>query len=249
MYITFCDTTLRDGEQTPGVHFGIAQKLDIAKQLREAGVDVIEAGFPASSPGDAEAVRRVAEEVGRDRSCTISALSRMMKADIDVTARALEPAARKRLHLFIATSDIHLENKLKLTRDEAIEKIRDSVTYAVSLNAFDEIQFSAEDATRSDFDFLVKALMTAVECGATTVGIPDTVGYTTPSEITETFTKLRKILPEHVTLGTHCHNDLGLAAANSLAALEAGAAYVECTVNGLGERAGNAPFEEVVMAL
>lgn len=249
MYITFCDTTLRDGEQTPGVHFGIAQKLDIAKQLREAGVDVIEAGFPASSPGDAEAVRRVAEEVGRDSSCTISALSRMMKSDIDVTARALAPAARKRLHLFIATSDIHLENKLKITRDEAIEKIRDSVTYAVSLNAFDEIQFSAEDATRSDFEFLVKALMTAVECGVTIVGVPDTVGYTTPSEITETFTKLRKILPDHVTLGTHCHNDLGLAAANSLAALEAGAASVECTVNGLGERAGNAPFEEVVMAL
>lgn len=253
MYITFCDTTLRDGEQTPGVHFGAAQKLDIAKRLRAAGVDVIEAGFPASSPGDCEAVKRVAEEVGKadetGRFCTISALSRMMKSDIDITAAALSPARRKRLHLFIATSDIHLENKLKITREQALAKIRDCVTYAVSLKAFDEIQFSAEDATRTDFDFLAKAAMTAVECGAAIVGIPDTVGYTTPSEITETFSKLRKILPGHVTLGTHCHNDLGLATANSLAALEAGAASVECTVNGLGERAGNAPFEEVVMAL
>lgn len=253
MYITFCDTTLRDGEQTPGVHFGTAQKLDIAKRLCAAGVDVIEAGFPASSHGDFEAVRRVAEEVGRPdengSSCTISGLSRMMKSDIDITAEALAPAARKRLHLFIATSDIHLENKLKMTRQQALEKIRDSVSYAVSTGAFDEIQFSAEDATRSDFDFLTEAVMTAVECGASTVGIPDTVGYTTPSEITETFSRLRKILPSHVALGAHCHNDLGLATANSLAALEAGASYVECTVNGLGERAGNAPFEEVVMAL
>ena len=253
MYITFCDTTLRDGEQTPGVHFGIAQKLDIAKRLRAAGVDVIEAGFPASSPGDAEAVRRVAEAVGcpdaDGRVCTVSALSRMMKSDIDITAKALAPAEKRRLHLFIATSDIHLENKLKITRAEALTKIRDCVTYAANLGAFDEIQFSAEDATRSDFDFLAQAVLLAVECGVTTVGIPDTVGYTTPSEITETFSKLRKILPDHVVLGTHCHNGLGLATANSLAALQAGAAYVECTVNGLGERAGNAPFEEVVMAL
>jgi len=253
MYITFCDTTLRDGEQTPGVHFGTAQKLDIAKRLRAAGVDVIEAGFPASSPGDAEAVRRVAEAVGRPddegRVCTVSALSRMMKSDIDITKEALAPAARKRLHLFIATSDIHLDNKLKITREEALAKIRECVSYAAELNAFDEIQFSAEDATRSDFDFLTEAVLLAVACGVTTVGIPDTVGYTTPSEITETFTKLRRILPDHVVLGSHCHNDLGLATANSLAALEAGASYVECTVNGLGERAGNAPFEEVVMAL
>lgn len=253
MYITFCDTTLRDGEQTPGVHFGTAQKLDIAKRLRAAGVDIIEAGFPASSPGDAEAVRRVAEAVGRPddegRVCTVSALSRMMKADIDITAKALAPAAKKRLHLFIATSDLHLENKLKITREEALAKIRECVTYAAGLNAFDEIQFSAEDATRTDFDFLAEAVLLAVECGAAAVGIPDTVGYTTPSEITETFDRIRKLLPDHVALGTHCHNDLGLAAANSLAALEAGASYVECTVNGLGERAGNAPFEEVVMAL
>ncbi len=251
MRIHIYDTTLRDGEQTPGVHFGVTQKLDIARRLAKTGVDVIEAGFPASSPGDREAVRAVSEASGRGElgDTVVSALARMIPADIDAAADAVSPAKRKRLHIFIATSDIHLENKLRITRDECLERIRACTAYGRELGAFDEIEFSAEDATRSDFDFLCEAVRTAVEEGAGIVNVPDTVGYTTPAEFQEILIRLRGRVPGGWRMSVHCHNDLGMATANSLAAAECGAEQIECTVNGLGERAGNAAMEEIVMAL
>ena len=251
MYITICDTTLRDGEQTPGVHFGRAHKLDIAKRLAKTGVDVLEAGFPASSKGDLEAVAAVAQASadGKLGKMTVSALARMMPSDIDAAAEALRAAERKRLHVFIASSDIHLEHKLKLSRTEAVRLVRENVAYAKKLGVFDEIEFSAEDATRSDPAFLCEIVSAAAECGADIINIPDTVGYTTPAEYAGLIRRIREILPENCAVSVHCHNDLGLAAANSLAAVQAGASQIECTVNGLGERAGNAAMEEVVMAL
>ncbi|MBE6540918.1 MAG: 2-isopropylmalate synthase [Ruminococcaceae bacterium] len=251
-YIKFCDTTLRDGEQTPGVHFGTAQKLDITKRLSKMGVDIIEAGFPASSVGDAAAVRAVAEASGRGElhgDPVISALSRMIRSDIDAASEAISPANRRRLHIFIATSDIHLENKLKITREEALARIKENVSYAKGLGVFDEIEFSAEDATRTDPDFLIEAVRAAVSSGAGIVNIPDTVGYTTPDEFSRIVKSVRENVAGEFEISVHCHNDLGLAAANSLAAIEAGAVQIECTVNGLGERAGNAAMEEIVMAL
>ena len=249
--VQICVTTLRDGEQTPGVHFGIQQKLDISKRLAKTGVDIIEAGFPASSPGDLEAVKQVslASGEGKIGTSTISALARMMKADIDAAADALEGALRRRLHVFIATSDIHLESKLRITREEALRRIRECVTYGKELGKFDEIEFSAEDATRTDPAFLIEAVRTAVECGAEIINIPDTVGYTTPNEFRHILTEVRRAVPGDYRLSVHCHNDLGMATANSLAAVACGAEQIECTVNGLGERAGNAAMEEIVMAL
>jgi len=249
--ITVYDTTLRDGEQTPGVHFGRAQKLDIAKRLAKTGVDVLEAGFPASSAGDLQAVLAVATASGEGKlgEMTVSALARMITTDIDAAAEALAPAKRRRLHLFIATSDIHLENKLKITREEAIERIREGLAYARSLGAFDEIEFSAEDATRTDVDYLCLAVETAVRGGADIVNLPDTVGYATPEEYASLIKTVRSRVEGSYKISVHCHNDLGLATANSLAAVAAGAEQIECTVNGLGERAGNAPMEEIVMAM
>ncbi|MBE6724759.1 MAG: 2-isopropylmalate synthase [Ruminococcaceae bacterium] len=255
--IQIYDTTLRDGEQTPGVHFGPRQKLDIAKRLAKTGVDVIEAGFPASSPGDAAAVAGIAEASGNGelRDVTVSALARMRRDDVDAAAAAVKGAKRSRLHVFIATSDIHLEYKLKISREEALERIRDCVSYGANLTredgtpAFDEIEFSAEDATRTDPDFLCEAVRRAADCGAGIVNIPDTVGYTTPDEFRRILRDLREKVPGDYRLSVHCHNDLGMAVANSLAAAECGAEQIECTVNGLGERAGNAAMEEIVMAL
>jgi 2-isopropylmalate synthase len=247
--IKFCDVTLRDGEQTPGVHFAAAQKLDIAKRLRRMGIDVIEAGFPASSPGDFDAVSGIAGEMADCDTCTVSALARMTTADIDTALRAIEPAKRKRLHVFIATRDIHLENKLHMTREQVLARISQCITYAKSKNIADEIEFSAEDATRTDLGFLCQAVECAVAAGASVINIPDTVGYTTPDEFTDILRAIRQAVKGHYELSVHCHNDLGLAAANSIAAVQAGATQIECTINGLGERAGNAPFEEIVMAL
>ena len=246
--IEICDTTLRDGEQTPGVHFGISQKLDIALRLEAMGVDVIEAGFPAASDGDFEAVRRVA---GAVKNSIVCGLARCTKGDIDACAAALSHAAHPRIHIFIATSDIHLEHKLHIDRTEALRRIAENTAYAASL--FREVQFSAEDATRTDRDFLVEAISCAIKHGANIINVPDTVGYTTPEEFFAILSRLRHAIPAFdegkVMLGVHCHNDLGLATANNLSAISAGASHVECTVNGLGERAGNAPLEETVMAL
>jgi len=246
--IEICDTTLRDGEQTPGVHFGIGQKLDIALRLEAMGVDVIEAGFPAASEGDYEAVRRTAEGV---RNSIVCGLARCTGRDIDICAAALEKAAHPRIHIFIATSDIHLEHKLHIDRAEVLRRIADCTAYAASLCP--SVQFSAEDATRTDRDFLTDAVSCAIANGASVINIPDTVGYTTPEEfygiLTHLYTRIPAFSQGRAVLGVHCHNDLGLATANNLSAISAGATHVECTVNGLGERAGNAPLEEFVMAL
>ncbi len=246
--IEICDTTLRDGEQTPGVHFGAGQKLDIALRLEAMGVDVIEAGFPASSAGDWDGVHRIAQHVKRS---TVCALARCVTGDIDACLSALAPAVSSRIHIFMATSDIHLTHKLGITREEALRRIAHSTAYAAE--HFASVQFSAEDATRSDKDFLVEAVSCAIDHGASVINIPDTVGYTTPEELFAILSRLRHMIPAFdqgkVQLGVHCHNDLGLATANNLSAISAGASHVEVTVNGLGERAGNAPLEELVMAL
>jgi len=244
--LTIFDTTLRDGEQSPGCSMHIEEKVCFARQLERLGVDVIEAGFPIASDGDFEAVEAVAAEC---RTATVAALCRTTEADIRRAWEALRGAAHPRLHTFVATSDIHLEHKLRKTRREVLGMTREAVRLARSLTR--DVEFSAEDATRSDLDYLCEVLAVAVEEGALTLNIPDTVGYTTPGE----FGQLIKAVGERVVAGTgvcisvHCHNDLGLAVANSLAAIEAGARQVECTINGIGERAGNAALEEIVMAL
>ncbi len=253
------DTTLRDGEQSPGATLNEHEKLDIARQLSRLGVDIIEAGFPAASPGDLAAVQHIAETVGRtprlDRSGnwtappTIAGLARANRHDIDRAWEAVRPAVRPRIHTFIATSDIHMEYKLRMTRDEVLETVGDMVQYARSL--CDDVEFSPEDAGRSDPDFLVQVLGVAIRAGATTINIPDTVGYTTPEEFGELIRYLRENMPgaQDVIFSVHCHNDLGLATANTLAGIQAGARQAEVTVNGIGERAGNTSLEEVVMAL
>ena len=221
-WIQIYDTTLRDGEQTPGVHFGPRQKLDIARRLAKTGIDVIEAGFPASSRGDFEAVSGIAEasEAGELPGVTVSALARTLKDDVDAAAASLKEALRRRLHVFIATSDIHLAYKLKISREEALARIRECVSYGKTLlredgsPAFDEIEFSAEDATRTEFDFLCTAVRTAAECGAGIINIPDTVGYTTPDEFRRILKDLREKVPGDYCLSVHCHNDLGLAVDN-----------------------------------
>lgn len=240
------DTTLRDGEQTPGVSFNKDDKYRIAKQLVALGVDVIEAGFPAASNGDFEAVKNISDNI---EGVTVAGLSRCVKDDINKTYNAIKGAKRSRIHLFIATSDIHLKYKLKISRDEALKMASECVKYAKG--KFDEIQFSAEDASRTDWDFLVKIFSEVIDSGATIINIPDTVGYAVPKEFGSLVNYVKNNVPniDNVIISAHCHNDLGMAVVNSLAALENGATQVEVTVCGIGERAGNASLEEVIMAI
>ena len=245
-HVMVFDTTLRDGEQSPGCSMTWTEKLRFAHQLDRLGVDVIEAGFPIASDGDFRAVQAVASDIRRP---AIAALARCCRHDIDRAWQALAGAARPRIHTFLATSDIHLQHKLRISRRECLEQVRDAVRLARSCCR--DVQFSAEDATRSDRDFLCAVLEAAVEAGATTINIPDTVGYSVPMEIAELIQTVRRRVRgiEQVTISTHCHDDLGLAVANSLAAVSAGARQVECTINGIGERAGNASLEELVMTM
>ena len=240
------DTTLRDGEQSPGCSMNLEEKLKLAHQLESLRVDVMEAGFPIASDGDFESVRQVAREI---RSVTVAGLARAMEKDIRRCWEALDIAAKPRIHTFIATSDIHLQFKLKRSRDQVLENTVKAVRLARSL--CDEVEFSAEDAGRSDLDYLCQVVEAAISEGATIINIPDTVGYCVPEEFGRIFSVLRERVPNigRARLSCHCHNDLGLAVANSLAAIRAGARQVECTINGIGERAGNASLEEIVMAL
>jgi 2-isopropylmalate synthase len=239
------DTTLRDGEQAPGFSLRPAEKLQLARQLDALGVDILEAGFPIASPADAEAVRRIAVEVRRP---VIACLARCHRADLEKAAEAIKPADRGRIHTFIATSDLHLQAKLRISREQCLEAAVEAVRYA--RHHTDDVQFSAEDATRSDMDFLCRVIEAVIKAGATTINLPDTVGYTTPDETFEFFKTIRERVPhsDEVIFSAHCHDDLGLAVANTLAAVRGGARQVECTVNGIGERAGNAAIEEIVMA-
>mgnify|MGYP000070430757 CR=1 FL=1 len=244
--IKIFDTTLRDGEQTPGVNLNIQEKLEIARQLARLGVDVIEAGFAIASPGDFEAVKAVAQNI---KGVTIASLSRAVEKDIDRAWEAVQYAERPRIHTFIATSDIHMKYKLKMTEQEVLERAVAAVKYAKKY--CEDVEFSPEDAGRTRVEFLYKVLEEVIKAGATVVNIPDTVGYTMPVE----FGKLIRGIKENVSnihkaeISVHCHNDLGLATANSLAAISAGATQIECTINGIGERAGNAALEEIAMAL
>ena len=243
--ITIFDTTLRDGEQSPGCSMNVQEKVRLARQLDKLGVDVIEAGFPIASDGDFAAVQAVAAAVPRP---IIAGLARASKHDIERAAQALHAAVRSRIHVFLATSDIHLQHKLRISRQQCLEQARDSVRLARTF--CDDVEFSPEDATRTDPEFLFQVLEAVVEAGATTLNIPDTVGYTVPAEFGALIANIRQRVRgiEKVTISTHCHNDLGLAVANSLAGVAAGARQVECTINGIGERAGNASLEEIVMA-
>jgi 2-isopropylmalate synthase len=251
------DTTLRDGEQSPGCSMTSAEKIEMAHALSRLGVDVIEAGFPSASPDDLAAVQAIAEDVGRTRPerrpasdpPVICALARAVKADIDAAWQGVKRAERPRIHTFLSTSPIHMEHKLRLPPDQVLERVSAMVAYAKSLCA--DVEFSAEDATRSELDFLVEVFTRAVRAGATTLNVPDTVGYTTPAEMTTLIRALRERVPgiDAAIISVHCHNDLGLATANTLAAIAAGARQCEVTINGIGERAGNAALEEVVMAL
>ena len=244
--IKIFDTTLRDGEQSPGCSMNLAEKIRLARQLEFLGVDVIEAGFPIASEGDFRAVRAISEDC---KTATVAALCRTTELDIARAAEALTKAKKSRIHTFVATSDIHLEYKLQKTRAQVLEMTRNSVRLAKNYAA--EVEFSAEDATRSDVDFMCEVFSIAVEEGATILNVPDTVGYTLPNEYSNLIrtVKERVVGDKDVTISVHCHNDLGLAVANSLAAIEAGARQVECTINGIGERAGNASLEELIMAL
>ncbi len=240
------DTTLRDGEQSPGASMNLDEKLRIALLLAEMGVDIIEAGFPIASEGDFEAVRAIADTV---KGPTICGLARASKGDIDRAWRALEGAEKPRIHTFISTSPLHMKHKLQMEPEQVLEKIAESVAHARGYT--DDVQWSPEDGTRTEHEFLVRAVTIAVEAGATTINIPDTVGYTAPRESADIIRMLKERVPgiDDVVISTHCHNDLGMAVSNALAAVEAGARQVECTINGLGERAGNAALEEIVMAL
>jgi 2-isopropylmalate synthase len=240
------DTTLRDGEQSPGFSMNTDEKIRMARQLAKLGVDTIEAGFPISSRGDLEAVQAVAREV---RDVPIAALARAKKSDIDAAVEALGPAASARLHIFLATSDLHLQVKLHMTREQALEAISSMIRYGRQHVA--EVEFSAEDAGRTDLDYLCQCCKAAVDAGATILNLPDTVGYAVPEEYGEMFRRVREFLGDQqgITLSAHCHDDLGLAVANSLAAVRAGVRQIECTINGIGERAGNAALEEIAVAL
>jgi len=244
--VTIFDTTLRDGEQSPGCSMNVDEKLRLAQQLDRLGVDVMEAGFPIASEGDFAAVQGVAAAIRRP---VIAALARARKEDIERAWHALKGAARPRIHVFLATSDIHLKYKLKLSRQQCLEQARDAVRLAKSLCG--DVEFSPEDATRTDHDFLCQILEAVIEAGATTLNIPDTVGYSMPAEFGELIRMIRQRVRgiEKATISAHCHDDLGLAVANSLSAVAAGARQVECTINGIGERAGNASLEEIVMAM
>jgi 2-isopropylmalate synthase len=244
--IRIFDTTLRDGEQAPGCSMGIGEKLRMARQLEQLGVDIIEAGFPIASEDDFNAVRLIAAEVWRP---VIAGLARAAEPDIRRAWAALELARRPRIHVFLASSDLHLQCKLRIGREQALDQVYRSVAYAKSLCG--DVEFSPEDASRSDVDFLCRFVQAAVDAGANVINIPDTVGYTIPKEYAALIKTIRKRVRgiEKVTISVHCHNDLGLAVANTLAAIQAGARQVECTINGIGERAGNASLEEIVMAL
>ena len=244
--VQFFDTTLRDGEQSPGFSMNQGEKLRLARKLDELGVDVIEAGFPVASSGELESVRAVAAQIQRAR---VAALARARREDVEAALTALEPAARPRLHIFLATSDLHLQAKLRISRQEALDAVSRWVRYGCE--HCEEVEFSAEDASRSDIRFLLEVMETAAEAGATILNIPDTVGYSTPEEYGAIFHRVRSHLGrrDEIILSAHCHNDLGLAVANSLAAVRAGARQVECTINGIGERAGNASLEELAVAL
>lgn len=244
--VLFFDTTLRDGEQSPGATMNQHEKLQLARQLERLGVDIIEAGFPASSEGDREAVRKIAKEIKNSR---VVGLSRSVAEDIETAWRAVSEAAIPGIHTFIATSDIHLQHKLRLSRNEVLDRAGKAVRLARSLS--DWVEFSCEDATRSDPDFLVEVIETAINEGACSINIPDTVGYSYPQEISELITTVKNRVKgiENVIISVHCHDDLGLAVANSLAGILAGARQVECTINGIGERAGNASLEELALIL
>jgi 2-isopropylmalate synthase len=247
-HVVFFDTTLRDGEQSPGCSMTTQEKLTMAHALEDLGVDIIEAGFAMASEGDFAAIATITQAVRKPK---IASLARAKQEDIEMAARAIHFAERPRIHVFLASSDLHLEYKLKISRQEALDRTAESVRLARSL--VDDVEFSPEDATRSDRDFLVEMVRVAIEAGATTINMPDTVGYTTPEEYGRMFLDVRQRIPavdaQGIILSSHCHDDLGLAAANSLAAIEAGARQVECTINGIGERAGNAALEEIAAAL
>ena len=240
------DTTLRDGEQSPGCSMNLSEKVEMARQLEKLGVDVIEAGFAIASPMDFKSVQKIAKAVSR---CTVASLARATRGDIDAAWDAVKEAAHPRIHVFLATSDIHMEYKLQMTREQVLQRISDMVAYARSKCT--DVEFSAEDASRSDRAFLAQCYSNAVAAGAATLNIPDTVGYSTPQEMGDLIRYLREHVAgvEKVDISVHCHNDLGMAVANTLSCIQAGAAQVECTVNGIGERAGNASMEEIVMAL
>jgi len=240
------DTTLRDGEQSPGFSMNKEEKLQLARQIEQLGADIIEAGFPIASPGDLDATRAVAAEIKQSR---VAALARARQEDVDAALKGLEPAAKPRLHVFLATSDLHLKHKLRINREQALDQISKMVRFG--RQHCDEVEFSAEDASRTDIDFLCQAVLAAVESGATIVNLPDTVGYSTPDDYAAMFRQVRARLDAHpeVVLSAHCHDDLGLALANSLAAIDAGVRQIECTINGIGERAGNASLEELAVAL
>lgn len=250
--VYFFDTTLRDGEQSPGATLSSAEKLEIARQLKALGVDIIEAGFPAASPDDFAAVNRIAREVGTPDGPVICGLARAVANDIRVCWDSIKDAAKPRIHTFLGTSDIHLKYQMQLTRAQALERVREMVTLARSL--CDNVEFSPMDAGRTQAEFLLEVLAIAVECGATTLNIPDTVGYVTPDEYENLMRKLISETPNagpdsDIIWSVHCHNDLGLATANTLAGIRAGARQAEVTINGIGERAGNTSLEEVVMAI
>lgn len=244
--IRIFDTTLRDGEQSPGATMTTDEKLRVANQLVRLNVDIIEAGFPAASPGDLAAVKEIARQV---RGSAVAGLARANITDIDAVWEAVCEAEHPVIHVFLATSEIHLQHKFQISPEEALQRIKSMVEYA--RNLCPTVEFSAEDATRSDWDYLCRVCETAIKAGATTINLPDTVGYTTPIEYADMFTTIRERVPgvEDITLSAHCHNDLGMATANTLAAISAGARQVEVTINGIGERAGNTAMEEIVMAL
>ncbi|MGM0378876.1 MAG: 2-isopropylmalate synthase [Bacillota bacterium] len=242
--IKFFDTTLRDGEQSPGCSMNLKEKIKMAKRLEKLNVDVIEAGFAIASKGDFESVKKIAETVDKP---VVASLARALKKDIDIAYDAVKNANKPRIHTFIATSPLHREYKLKMSKKEILEKTKNMVEYAKS--KCDDIEFSAEDATRTEKEFLVKVFNCAIKAGANVINIPDTVGYTTPNEFYELVNYVKKNLVKQVEISVHCHNDLGLAVANSLSALKAGATQIECTINGIGERAGNAAIEELAMIL
>jgi len=248
--IIFFDTTLRDGEQSPGCTMHHNEKLRMAHQLAALGVDIIEAGFAIASQGDFNSVNAIAKEVSSsEHAPRIASLARCKREDIEAAARAVEPARKNRIHTFLATSDLHLEAKLRITRTQAIDQVGECVRLARTYS--DDIEFSTEDGTRSDIDFLIQMVNVAVQAGATTINIPDTVGYTTPGEYRALFEKVRANVPnsDSIIFSTHCHDDLGMAVANSLAGVDGGARQVECTINGIGERAGNAALEEIAAAM
>ena len=240
------DTTLRDGEQAPGFSMDVPAKVAMARALDALGADIIEAGFPIASPADSEAVRQIALDLRRP---VIAALARTRRQDIEEAAHALAPAARARIHTFLATSDLHLTRKLRMSREECLQSAVDAVTLARTFT--DDVEFSAEDATRSDSDFLCRVIEGVIAAGCTTVNLPDTVGYATPDDMREFFSDIIARVPNaaKAVFSAHCHNDLGLAVANTLAAIQGGVRQVECAINGIGERAGNASLEEIVMAL